>query len=103
MSTLTSKAQLALVGLFGGLIGVAYGFGIYLFPAIAPSMIEEFGFTYGPDGDYHRFGASGVFTVCLGQRSVDGNFWCISHYFMVAIFMHGIAWRINHCAEFYRC
>lgn len=50
MNILSSKVQIALVALFGGLIGVAYGFGIYLFPAIAPVMIEEFGFTYAQMG-----------------------------------------------------
>ena len=50
MHTLPPKTQISLVGLFGGLIGVAYGFGIYLFPAIAPVMIKEFGFTYAQMG-----------------------------------------------------
>ena len=46
MFSLSIKIQFVLVVLFGSLIGISYGFGIYLFPSIAPRMIEEFGFTY---------------------------------------------------------
>lgn len=79
MNILALRAQIVLVALFGGLIGVAYGFGIYLFPAIAPVMIEEFGFTYAQMGittglvqaGFLFFAlASGFLTVAFGPFSV---------------------------------
>ncbi len=50
MHKIAPKLQVSIVVLFAALIGVSYGFGIYLFPAIAPVMMEEFGFTYAQMG-----------------------------------------------------
>lgn len=76
---LAPSSQITLVGLFGGLIGVGYGFGIYLFAAIAPAMMEEFGFSYARMGvvtglvqaGFLLFAlASGFLTAMLGAFAV---------------------------------
>ncbi|MEG9862206.1 MAG: hypothetical protein V6Z81_06855 [Parvularculales bacterium] len=46
MGNLSGIHFLSFVDLLTSLIATAYGFGIYLFPAIAPEMIRDIGFDY---------------------------------------------------------
>lgn len=79
MDLLSTKLQCIVVALFGAFIGIAYGFGVYLFPAIAPNMIQDFGFTYVQMGvttgaaqaSFLLFALlSGLLTVWLGPFSI---------------------------------
>ena len=74
MHTLSPKTQISLVGLFGELIGVAYGFGIYLFPAIAPVMIKEFGFTYAQMGVTTGLVQAGFLVFALARGLLTATF-----------------------------
>ncbi|MHC8509826.1 MAG: MFS transporter [Rhodospirillales bacterium] len=50
MNHLTGLRLWSFAALFTSFIAVTYGFGVYLFPAIAPEMIKDIGFTYSEMG-----------------------------------------------------
>ncbi len=50
MDQLSGRFLYVTVVLFTSFIAATYGFGIYLFPAIAPEMIKDIGFTYAQMG-----------------------------------------------------
>ena len=50
MTNVSLFRAIELVLIFTGFIAATYGFGIYLFPALAPEMIKDIGFSYNQMG-----------------------------------------------------
>ena len=65
MKTLSGIRLWGFIALFTSFIASTYGFGIYLFPALAPEMIKDIRFTYAEMGITTGFVQAGFLFFAL--------------------------------------